>query len=197
MAFGQDQSEETPLDAMWTTPASGSEEDTGDSSIEERLRAELEEADRDRVQFKNMAQRIQADFQNFRRRTEEQRQEASRAAGEDLILRVLPVLDDLELALARVPDGLSGAEAGWQQGVHLVAQKFQRVLEDLNVESVEADGKPFDPWEQDIVSYQEVPGMPDGQVLAVVRRGYKYHGKLLRPALVTVAKAVSQLPGDN
>lgn len=197
MAFEQDQSEETEWGVTDTAPASESEEDIGELSNEGRLRAELEEADRDRVQFKDMAQRLQADFQNFRRRTEEQRQESSRAAGEDLILKVLPVLDDLELALARVPEGLSGAEAGWQEGVRLVAQKFQRVLGDLNVESIEVDGKPFDPWEQEIVSYQEVPGMPDGQVLAVVRRGYRYHGKLIRPALVTVAKSASQPSGDD
>lgn len=158
----------------------------------ENLRAQLEEAERERVQFKNLAQRVQADFVNFRRRAEEEQAELQRNASAQVILKLLPVLDDLERAAGQEPQEATGADAAWLEGVRLIARKFMATLEEVGVQRVEAVDKPFDPWEHEVVSYNETAEHPDGQVLAVAREGYRLHGRVIRPALVTVAKAPTE-----
>lgn len=155
----------------------------------ETLRAELDEAERERVQFKNLVQRVQADFVNFRRRAEEEQTEFQRHASAQIILKLLPVLDDLERAAGQGPGEADGSDAGLLEGVRLIARKFVATLEEVGVQRVEAMDKPFDPWEHEVVSYNETTEHPDGRVLAVAREGYILHGRVIRPALVTVAKA--------
>lgn len=157
----------------------------------EKLREELEEAQRERGQFKSLLQRTQADFVNFRRRVEEEREEFQKATTSQLILRILPVLDDLERAMAQPPPEAQQAE-GWAQGIRLVLRKFQQVLEEAEVRRIEARGKSFDPWEHAVVSYEETTEHPEGRVIKVVREGYTLHGKVLRPSLVSVAKAPAE-----
>ena len=155
----------------------------------DRLRAELEEAEREKGQFKNLAQRVQADFVNFRRQADEAQVEFQRSANAQIILKLLPILDDLERAAGHGAEGPAGAEEGWLMGVRLIARKFLAVVEEAGAQRMEALDKPFDPWEHEAVSYEETAEQPDGQVLAVVREGYKLHGKVIRPAMVTIAKA--------
>jgi molecular chaperone GrpE len=155
----------------------------------EQLRAQLAEAERERNQFKSLAQRIQADFANFRKRAEEEQGEFQRNANAQLLLKLLPALDDLERALGQLSEGSAGADAGWVEGMRLVARKFLAVLEELGVRRIEALQKPFDPWEHEIVGYQETTEHAEGLVLGLAREGYKLHGRVLRPALVTVAKS--------
>ena len=155
----------------------------------ERLQAELEEAERERVQFRNLAQRVQADFANYRRRAEEEHQEFQRNANAELILKLLPVLDDLDRALQHGPQPGSKIDAGWLEGVHLVARKFQSIVEEVGLQRIEAEDRQFDPWEHEVVSYQETSEHPEGRILALVRAGYKLNGRVLRPAQVMVAKS--------
>ena len=155
----------------------------------ERMRAELEEADRERTQFRSLLQRVHADFANFRRRTEEEQEERRGAANGGLLLRVLPLLDDLERALSAEPEGRTEVEGRWIEGVELIARKFRALLEAEGVSRIEAMGKPFDPWDHEVVSCLETREHDQGQVIAVVRDGYRLNGKALRSAQVVVAKA--------
>ena len=162
----------------------------------ERLQAALEEAEREKGQFKSLFQRAQADLANFRRRTATEQAELQRNASAQIILKLLPGIDDLERALQSEPQGQPSqgddpsAEPGWLEGVRLIARKFQAVLEEAGIERIEAPlDRPFDPWKHEVVFYQETLDHRDGDVLSVVREGYKLHGKVLRPAQVAVAKA--------
>ena len=155
---------------------------------EERLRAELEEAERERGQFRALAQRVQADFVNYRRRVEEEQQEFQRGAAAQLILKLLPVLDDLERALVQTPEDASSND-GWLEGVRLVVRKFHAVMEEAGVQRIDAADRAFDPWEHEAVAYQETGEHPAGHVLGLVREGYTLHGRVLRAAQVMVARA--------
>ena len=132
---------------------------------------------------------MQADFVNYRRRAEEEQVEFQRNANAQLVLKLLPVLDDLERAMDHGPEKAPGEDTGWLEGVRLIARKFLATLEEAGVQRVEALDQQFNPWEHEVVSYEETREYPEGQVLGVAREGYKLQGKVLRPALVTVAKA--------
>ena len=152
----------------------------------ETLQAELDEANRERGQFKLMAQRAQADMMNFRRRVEEERGEAYHSIAARFITKLLPVLDDLQRALDHVP--ASAEEAKWFEGIRLIERSLQSLLESEEVTTIEADGKTFDPWEHEALFSIEKPDAEAGTVVSVIRPGYKLHGKVLRAAQVAVAQ---------
>jgi molecular chaperone GrpE len=154
-------------------------------ALEQKLKAELEEAVRERDQFRALAQRAQADFINYRKRVEQERDELQRAAGQGLLMRLFPILDDFERALATAPQG---EDLPWLDGVRLIEKKYRAFLESAGVEQLDPTGKAFDPWEHEVVGYQEASSQTEGTVLATVNKGYKLHGKVIRPAQVVVAK---------
>ena len=152
----------------------------------ETLKAELEEADRERGQFRSLLQRVQADFVNYRRRAEEDREGQQKHANSRLILQLLPILDEFSLAIDQAPHRKTPVP--WLEGVRLIHRKLHSLLESEGVTRIEAAGKGFDPFEHEALSQQESHDHGDGQVLMVVRDGYKLHGKVLRPAQVIVTK---------
>ena len=162
----------------------------------DRLKAELEEAGRERGQFRSLLQRVQADFANYRRRTEEEHRESQDAASGRVILRLLPVLDDLERALSAGPKSPSDAEGRWIEGVQLIARKYRSALEAEGLERIPVDGRAFNPREHEVVSYTETAERPQGTVLSVVQDGFRFNGKVLRPALVVVAKTPEEPRGS-
>jgi molecular chaperone GrpE len=143
------------------------------------LQKEKEEAQR----FLANWQRAEADFVNYKRRVEQERAEAGRLASAALIINVLPVLDDLERALASLDIQLIGLT--WFDGIRLIYRKLQLVLESAGVTQIEAEGQPFDPRFHEAVMYGEGE---EGKVVAEVQRGYKLHDRVLRPAMVVVGK---------
>ncbi|MBM3924684.1 MAG: nucleotide exchange factor GrpE [SAR202 cluster bacterium] len=149
--------------------------------------AELEEALRERDQFKSALQRVQADFINYRKRADEERDEQTLQANGRLLKKFLPVLDDLSLALDKAPK--KEAPEPWQEGFSLIYRKLQGLLESEGVTRMDAQSKPFDPFEHEALAQQESPDHEDGNVLMVVRDGYKLRGKVLRPAQVIVAQS--------
>ncbi len=160
-------------------------EGVGDVSNED-LRAQLEEAQREATQFHALMQRVQADFVNYKRRMEEERTALQERANESLVLRLLPVLDDYERALQYVPDVEEFRP--WAAGVELVYRNFKGVLESFGVTPIQALGMGFDPMEHESVSYEFSDDFAEGMVMSVVREGYKLHGRVLRPAQVTVSR---------
>jgi len=128
-------------------------------------------------------QRAEADFANYKRRVEQERDEVKRLANAALIINILPILDDLERALASLDIRLVGLT--WFDGVRLIYRKLQLVLESAGVSQIEAEGQPFDPRFHEAVMYGEGE---EAKVVAEVQRGYKINDRVLRPAMVIVGK---------
>lgn len=137
----------------------------------------------------NALQRIQADFVNFKRRSEEDKQEQLKFANGRLILKILPIVDEFHMALKQTDsDNISGS---WREGFDLIYRKLEQTLESVGVTRIEPYGMPFDPFEHEALSQLETKEQKEGTILEVIRDGYKLHDKILRPAQVIVAKEAS------
>ncbi|MEX2246216.1 MAG: nucleotide exchange factor GrpE [Dehalococcoidia bacterium] len=162
-----------------------------DPSDPERLKALLDE-ERERAQsYHRNWQRAAADYQNFKRRVEEERTETARLANAALIINLLPMIDDLERALMNVDAHLAGLT--WLDGIRLIHRKFQAVLEMAGVEEIPADGEPFDPALHEAIG--QAPG-EEGKVISVVQKGYRLGDRVVRPAMVIVGHGEGQ-PGER
>ncbi len=128
-------------------------------------------------------QRAAADYQNYKRRAEQERSEVGRLASASLVINLLPLIDDLERALKTVDVKLAGLT--WIDGVWLIYRKFQAVLENFGVKEIPADGQPFDPNSHEAIS--EAPG-EEGKVISIVQKGYTLGDRVIRPAMVIVGK---------
>ena len=152
------------------------------------LRAELEVARQEAGELRAAWQRSAADFQNYRRRSEQEREATLGLASEALIRKLLGVVDDFDRALEAMPAEAGGT--GWVDGVWLVERKLRALLESEGLTPIESIGKPFDPREHEAVVHQETSEAPDGTVIAELQRGYRLRDRVLRPALVAVANNV-------
>jgi molecular chaperone GrpE len=141
----------------------------------ERLRQENEA-------LREKALRHLADYENFRRRTEREREEIQRYAGSEILREFLAVVDNLERALAA-----GGSPDDLRAGVEMIHRQMLELLRRFGVEPVEAAGESFDPSVHEAVSRQEDPAVEDATVVDEMQRGYRHHDRLLRPAIVTVA----------
>jgi molecular chaperone GrpE len=126
-------------------------------------------------------QRAAADFQNLKRRTEQEREEYGRLANMALIINILPAVDDLDRALANVDTTLAGLS--WVEGVRAIQRKLKGALEAAGVSEIHAEGQEFDPNVHEAIS--QAPG-PHNRVVAEVQRGYKLGNRVIRPAMVVV-----------
>jgi molecular chaperone GrpE len=152
------------------------------------LREQLQEALREKDQFRAMAQRAQADLINYKRRVAEESEELRRSAKAQVLSKTLSVVDDMQRALAMAPEDV--ASSGWLEGLRLVQRNLESVLTSEGVRKIEAEGQPFAPWEHEAVLFEPSPGGKEGTVIKVIRDGYKLYDKVLRPAQVTVSKAL-------
>ncbi|MCH8345972.1 MAG: nucleotide exchange factor GrpE [Chloroflexi bacterium] len=158
-------------------PAQAEPAETG--TLEEQLANAKEDAQK----YLGNWQRAEADFQNYKRRVEQERSESRRFAAAALIINVLPILDDLERALGSLDARLAGLT--WFEGIVLIHRKLLVLLDNAGVTPIEAEGQQFDPSLHEAVTH--VDG-EDGKVLTEVQRGYKLHDRVLRPAMVVVGK---------
>jgi molecular chaperone GrpE len=136
-------------------------------------------------------QRAQADFVNYKRRSEQERADVVNYANSTLILNMLPVLDDLERALGDVPDEL--AKSSWVDGIRHIYRKLQALLEAQGISVIEAEGKDFDPNFHEAV--MSVEG-EEGKVIEETQKGYILRNRVIRPSRVKVGKG-SESPGNN
>jgi molecular chaperone GrpE len=127
--------------------------------------------------------RAQAEFENARRRASKEQQDYRDYATADAIKSLLPVMDSFERALQTKSDA-----AEFHSGVELIYKQLQSALSKLLVNPVEAKGQPFDPHFHDAIEMVETTDVPDHQVIEELQRGYKFKDRLLRPAMVKVAK---------
>ena len=162
----------------------------GTEEIESLKKALAEEKEKSEKYLANW-QRAQADFINFKRRNEQERAEVVNYANSTLISNVLPVLDDLERALASVPEEF--AESPWVGGIRHIYRKLQSILEAHGVSVIEAEGKDFDPNFHEAV--MSVEG-EEGKVIEETQKGYKLRNRVIRPTKVKVGKG-SESPSNN
>ena len=176
---------EKPEKGRHEAVAPESPEETAEGDLD-KLKAELEEANRKGLEYLQLLQRVQADFVNYRRRVDQERAEQAKYAKSDVVLKLLAVLDDFERALSATPADQANSE--WVQGIAIIERKLRSLLESEGVVRVEALGKPFDPWEHEAVLYEEAPGVDEGTVVEVFSPGYRLYDRVIRPAQVKVAK---------
>jgi molecular chaperone GrpE len=168
-----DQREQT-ADPVTTEQNSGA---SGVADLQAQLSEEKARADGYLAQW----QRAAADFQNLKRRTEQEREEYGRLANMALIINILPAVDDLDRALANVDTTLAGLS--WVEGVRAIQRKLKGALEASGVSEIHAEGQEFDPNIHEAIS--QAPG-PHNRVVAEVQRGYKLGNRVIRPAMVVV-----------
>ena len=130
-------------------------------------------------------QRARADYANYKKRVERDQTQTHQNAAANVIRRFLEVKDDLELALKNRPD--EGDDAGWADGVELIYRKLSAFLEAEGVSIIETDGKFFDPNLHEAITHENHPGLESGQIIAVLKQGYRLGDRVLRPAQVRVA----------
>ena len=161
----------------------------------ERLTAEVETASSQAAELLAALQRERAEFQNFRRRTAEEREREAGLAGDYLLKKVLVIADDFDRAIDARPADLEGN--GWVEGIEAIDRKLRAVLESEGVRPIEAVGRPFDPREHEAITSVPATGRPEGEVIAEVQRGYRIRDRILRPALVAVAGSPADSTGTD
>jgi molecular chaperone GrpE len=137
--------------------------------------------------------RTTADFDNFKKRAAREKIEAGQYANASLLQKLLPVLDNFEMALTAAQTAQGDKLASLSTGVTMIQQQFKNALAETGLEEIEATGKLFDPNLHEAVSQVETAEVPEGHVAQQLRKGYKLKDRLLRPATVVVAKK----PADN
>jgi len=131
--------------------------------------------------------RVTADFENFKKRAARERTEAGQYATANVLQKLLPILDNFEMAQTAAQTAQGDKLAALQTGIAMIQQQLKSLLTEAGLEEIDATGKPFDPTFHEAVSQQE-SDEPEGQVIQQIRKGYKFRERLLRPAAVTVAK---------
>jgi molecular chaperone GrpE len=132
--------------------------------------------------------RLTADFENFKKRAAREKQDAIKFTNEGLLQKLVPILDNFDMALAAVQSTDVASAQSLQTGVSMIHQQLRSALTDIGLEEIEAAGKPFDPNLHEAVSQKETAEVPEGQVVQQLRKGYKFRDRLLRPATVVVAR---------
>ena len=150
----------------------------------------LEEARAEAAKNWDLYLRERAELENFRKRTQRDKEETRIFNRKELLLGVLPVLDNLERALAHA--GQNGEAQGLLEGVTMTVVQFRKVIEDYGARPIEAVGAPFDANLHQAMAQVETAEQPPGTVVSEYQKGYLLHDRLLRPALVVVAKAPAE-----
>jgi molecular chaperone GrpE len=160
-------------------PADGSRADQPEASAEERVAALKAE----NASLKEDLLRRRADFENYKRRADRDRQNTWKEAAADLLRSLVPTLDNLERALQASPE-----DEPLREGVQLIQRELLGLLESRGVSVEDPTGLPFDPERHQALSHEAVAGARSGTVVETFRKGYLFKDRLLRPALVKVAK---------
>jgi molecular chaperone GrpE len=183
------EAEKSALDLEHELPASsGNGEETSSSNAASGgdlsgSDSELQKIKAERDSLLDRLSRAQAEFENARRRAAKEQQDYRDYAASDAIKSLLPVVDSLERALQVKSDA-----AELRSGVELIYKQLQAALGKLSVHAIVSKGEPFDPHYHEAIEMVETTDVPDHQVMEELQRGYKFKDRLLRPAMVKVAR---------
>lgn len=150
------------------------------------LKAEIERLTADKKSLEDQVLRTMAEFQNFRRRKEQEADQLRQFATERLVTNLLPVLDNFERTLAALENG--APLDSLMEGIRAVDRQFRAVLESHNVKRIDSRGQPFDPDVHEAIAAEESHELPENTVVGEVEPGYRIADKVIRPARVRVSK---------
>jgi molecular chaperone GrpE len=163
------------------------------------IRQELEQVKAKEAEYLDGWQRARAELSNARKRFQRDQEQAYANAKADLLVRLLPIVDDFERAFETLPEdlslaGLEPASLNWLEGMQLVWRKFQLLLGQQGVAPIEAVGKAFDPFLHQAVTHEPSTEVPEGHVIAEMQRGYVVGDRVLRPSAVRVSSGPAAEP---
>lgn len=173
---------ESTFDAAPDTPGTEHAAAINPEAQLEFLEQERAKLENEKLDLLRLAQTRQAEFENFRRRVERERQETVDMAAAETIRALLPVFDDFERALQ-----VETADTNYAKGVELIHNRFKEILTKLGLETIETAGKSFDPNLHHGIDMVETDEAEDQSILEEFQKGYNFRGKLLRPAMVRIA----------
>jgi len=151
------------------------------------MRAKIEQLEAEAEEASNRYLRLAADFDNYKKRARQEQSDLIRSANADLIGKLLPVVDNFHRVLESIPES---ADEAWIKGVRLTLQQLEELLAAQGVLPIEAVGQPFDPSLHEAIGHEESDEHPEDTVVSEIRRGYRLHDRVVRPALVRVARPV-------
>ena len=152
------------------------------------IQAHLEEAERERDQFRAMALRYRADLENYKKRATQELAETRERANAQLLLKLVGVADDFNRAVNHLPE--DAVDVSWFQGVQLVQRSLANMLQSEGLSRIEASiGELFDVYQHEAVFFEPTDEVNEGAVVRVIRDGYRLHSRVLRAAQVSVARA--------
>ncbi len=159
------------------------------------LRKEIEEKEKTKEEYLDYLKRLQADFDNYRKRIEKEKREIIQLANQELIEKFLHVLDNLE----RAEDAAKKTKdiEALIQGIDAIIKQFKKILEDEEVTPIKAVGEKFDPNLHHAMAKVETNEYPDETIVEELQKGYYYKSRVLRPSLVKVAKNIEEEEGEE
>jgi molecular chaperone GrpE len=160
---------------------------TGMRARIEQLEAKIEQLEAEAQEVSNRYLRLAADFDNYKKRARQEQADLVHSANAELIERLLPVVDNFQRVLETAPEGIEDA---WLKGVRLTLQQLEELLLAQGVKPIEAIGQLFDPTLHEAIGHEDSNEHPEDTVVTEVRRGYRLHDRVVRPALVRVARPV-------
>lgn len=169
-----------------TTPEGVSEGEVISEQDYNALAEELQQAQEKAKEYFDGWQRERADFANYKRRVERDQQTLSQNIKGEVVKKYLSVLDDLERAMKNRPG--DGALESWASGIELIMRKIQAILEAEGVKRIPAETEEFNPSRHEAITYEDSPDHKSGEIIEVVQQGYTLGDRVLRPALVRVAR---------
>jgi len=175
--------EDVPIEVEAPAPEPAAEADPA-----AQAQAQIDALSREKKETYDRLLRTAADFDNYKKRARKDVEEARIKAREDVLRDILPAIDNLERALVAAQDPSAGA-AAIVDGIKLVLRQFHGALDRFEVKAFDSLGQPFDPARHEAIAQVETGDHPPGTVASEMQRGYLISGRLLRPALVGVAKA--------
>ena len=150
------------------------------------LRAKIEALEGEAKEASNRYLRLAADFDNYKKRVRQEQADSTQLANADLIARLLPVVDNFHRVIESAPDGVDEA---WLKGIQLTLAQLDELLVSQGVSAIDAVGQLFDPTLHEAIGHEE-SDQPEDTVVSEVRRGYRLRDRVVRPALVRVARPV-------
>lgn len=137
-------------------------------------------------EYKEKLLRLQADFENFRKRTQDEKDEIRKTATTESLLKIVPILDNFERSLKHIPKELKDSD--WTQGIIYIHKQLQNILAHEGLEKIQSQGAQFDPNLHDAISYEKSKKHKKDEIIEEIESGYKFGDQVLKPAKVRVAK---------